>query len=251
MIINKETLCDVKYLEINLTEGETFVIYSKNITDIYFEIEKEDKNYYATNGFIVFDKKAQQTMENDGDDDATFSEYLETYTDIYTITLHKQDGSSLRFFTEYDPIISVKNLEPIHFSNCPSCEFLPNKNMLVLFGENSKNPRRFDNDYTNISNYKKVFGDYMPEIFEVEIDKFTIEKNEKGISLIANITILNEDSPIKEITIKFTNIDANIKEISKTTFAYGDFNYFVIEGEGIHVSFGEDIEFFASKAQII
>lgn len=252
MIVNKESLSSVKYLEINLVEGETFVIYSKNIVDIYFEIEKEDKNYYATNGFIVFDKKAQQTIENDGDDDATFSEYLDSYADIYTITLHKQDGSSLRFFTEYDPIISVKSLEPIHFSNCPSLEFLPNKNMRVLFGKSSKNSRRTDNDYSQISNYSTVFGNYMPEIFNVNVNKFAIEKTENMLSLLANITILNEDSPIKEITVNFTDIDTDIvKEISKTSFVEGEFNYFVIEDEGVYVSFGEDIEFFAYSAQIL
>jgi hypothetical protein len=124
--------------------------------------------------------------------------------------------------------------------------------MRVLFGKSSKNSRRTDNDYSQISNYSTVFSGYMPEIFNVKVNKFTIEKIKNSLSLLANITILNEDSPIKEITVNFTDIDTDIvKEISKTSFVEGEFNYFVIEDEGVYVSFGEDIEFFAYSAQIL
>ena len=58
----------------------------------------------------------------------------------------------------------------IELSNCPSFELDNDGNIIIAFGERSKQPRRKDNNYAElIEGWKGALGDYEPKILNVVV----------------------------------------------------------------------------------
>ena len=74
----------------------------------------------------------------------------------------------------YDPLEDIVHRSEIELSNCPSFEVDGEGNMIIAFGERSKQPKRKDNNYSElIAGWKEAFGNYEPQILTVSAKGLT------------------------------------------------------------------------------
>ena len=185
MIINKELLNNYKTFLIVLENCDVYEIGVDNILDVYCEAELIDKNkneYRTTDGFIKISANAMQTVksyvaregEMNTEYDIRLKERLEicgNCADMTVFSLRDKNDTVIDIYVPYDPIESIINGSELDFSNCPSWHTDKDGNMIICFGESSKQPKRKDNNYADlIAGWKDTFGEREPKVLKVKID---------------------------------------------------------------------------------
>jgi hypothetical protein len=69
--------------------------------------------------------------------------------DICVILIKMNDGSNFNIYLPYNPLEDTHGNE-IEMTNCPFAEINENGNILLLFGESSKSPKRIDDNYADL-----------------------------------------------------------------------------------------------------
>ena len=185
MIINKEALSDYKTLSLALENCDVYEIPVEDILDIYCIAEptEEERNEYQTKGgFIKIAASASQTIEctissnhEIGTEfDHRLKERLEMCggcADMTSFSLRDSKKSDIDIYVPYNPLEDINHGGEIELSNCPSFEIDNDGNIIIAFGERSKQPKRKDNNYAElIDGWEEAFGDFEPKVLKVEAE---------------------------------------------------------------------------------
>ncbi len=188
IIIDKEFLKGYKSLLVVLENCDVYEIATEDILDIYCEIEligKKKNEYRTSYGFIKISASASQTVEcsvlrNDeiGTEwDHRLKERLEMLgggADMTSFSLKDNQGQDIDIYVPYEPLEDIIHGSEIELSNCPSLEIDSEDNIIIAFGERSKQPKRKDNNYAElVEGWKDAFGDYEPTILKANIESLS------------------------------------------------------------------------------
>lgn len=181
--IDKNFLKEYKSLLIVLENCDVYEISTEDILDVYCKAKSADdkKNRYSTDeGFIKISARASKTKESfvrssnemEGEWDHCLKERLEMCdggADVTSFSLKKDKKQDIDIYLPYDPLVSILSGGEIELSNCPSYEVDNDGNMIIAFGSRSKQPRRKDNNYSElIVGWRKAFGAYQPKTLKVK-----------------------------------------------------------------------------------
>ena len=183
MLVDKELLRYYKTLLVVLENCDVYEIAVDDILDIYCVAKPigKKKNEYSTNdGFIKIAASASQTIEctissnqEIGTEfDHRLKERLEMCggcADMTSFSLRDSKKSDIDIYVPYNPLEDINHGGEIELSNCPSFEIDNDGNMIIAFGEHSKQPKRKDNNYAElIDGWEEVFGDFEPKVLKVK-----------------------------------------------------------------------------------
>ena len=169
MVIDQNSLKEIKNISLALENCECFDIEAKFILDIWFDKihmgvghNSENKAY---DGRLLlskdcldllsseaYEKYADGTtgLDNFDIDSLKFRNRLLNYCDITQVYIDFNDGSKTWFFVPYDPLEEEMHGCEIDLSNCPSAELDENGDVLILFGKSSHSYKRTDNNYEDL-----------------------------------------------------------------------------------------------------
>lgn len=184
IIIDKEFLKGYKSLLVVLENCDVYEIATEDILDIYCEIEligKKKNEYRTGDGFIKISASASQTVESlvlKDDEvgtewDHRLKERLEMLgggADMTSFSLKDNQGQDIDIYVPYVPLEDIIHGSEIELSNCPSLEIDSEDNMIIAFGERSKQPKRKDNNYAElVEGWKDAFGELQPTVLKVKV----------------------------------------------------------------------------------
>ena len=184
IVINKDFLKDYKTLLIGLENCDVYEISVTDILDIYCEatlMSKKGKLYRTDDGFIKIAASASATVESwvlrenemGTEWDHRLRERLEMCggcADVTSFSLKDKQNREMDIYVPYNPLEDIMHGSEIELSNCPSLEIDGEGNMIIAFGERSKQPKRKDNNYDElIEGWKDAFGDYSPRVLNVKV----------------------------------------------------------------------------------
>ncbi len=200
IIVNKELLGKYQSLLVVLENCDVYEIATEDILDVYCEVEliNKKKNEYRTgDGFIKIAARASQTAECSvlRDDeigtewDHRLKERLEMCggcADMTSFSLRDKKNQDMDIYVPYNPLEDIMHGSEIEWSNCPSLETDNDGNMIIAFGERSKQPKRKDNNYTElIAGWKDAFEESGPKVLCVVVDSldmFGVEQKNISVS---------------------------------------------------------------------
>ena len=185
IVVNKEFLKEFDSILIALENCDVYKVGIENILDVYCElapIGKNGSNYRTEDGFIKISQKASQTAEENtisdnmiGTDwDQRLLDRLKMCdgVDMISFSLRRKGKRDIDIYVPYDPLENILYGTEIELSNCPSLEIDNEGNMIIAFGKRSKQPRRKDNNYSElVAGWEDAFGEYKPKILRVKADK--------------------------------------------------------------------------------
>ena len=199
IVVNKEFLKGYKSLLVVLENCDVYEIVTEDILDIYCEIEligKKKNEYRTSDGFIKISASASQTVESlvlrddeiGTECDHRLKERLEMLgggADMTSFSLKDNQGQDIDIYVPYEPLEDIMHGREIELSNCPSLEIDSEDNMIIAFGERSKQPKRKDNNYAElVEGWKDAFGESQPTVLQVKVDSFqTFGGEEKNFSV--------------------------------------------------------------------
>lgn len=188
MLVDKELLKHYKSLLVVLENCDVYEIAVEDILDIYCEAKPigKMKNAYSTNdGFIKIAASASQTIECTissnhqigAEWDRRLKERLEICgggADMTSFSLRDSKKRDIDIYVPYNPLEDINRGGEIELSNCPSFEIDNDGNMIIAFGERSKQPKRKDNNYAElIDGWKEAFGDFEPKVLRVKAERLS------------------------------------------------------------------------------
>ena len=234
LLINNELLKYYKTLVISLENCDVYEIAVEDILDIYCVTEKIDKkkNEYQTNdGFIKISARASNTIEScvsqnheiGTEWDYRLKERLEMCegcADITSFSLRDNNNCDIDIYVPYDPLCDILHDNEIEFSNCPSFEIDNENNMIITFGESSKQPKRKDNNYTElIDGWNDKFIDFEPKVLRVKVVAL-LALSDPQTNFLLCFQVRNKNS--KKIFAELRFLDC--KNISVETYFNNDKN---------------------------
>ena len=181
--VNKELLRSYETLLVVLENCDIYEIAVEDILDIYCvakPIGKKKNQYYTNDGFVKIVARASQTIEylvsrnhEIGTQwDYRLKERLEMCgicADMTSFSLRDNKKSDIDIYVPYNPLESIVRGGEIELSNCPSLEIDNDGNIIISFGERSKQPKRIDNNYAElIDGWKDAFGDFEPKVLKAK-----------------------------------------------------------------------------------
>jgi len=215
IVIDKGALKDYNSLLVVLANCDAYEIDVEDILDVDCVAELVDEKngkYRTSDGFIKISARASQTVERSvvRDDeigtewDLRFKERLEMLdgaADMTSFSLKKKGKNDLDIYVPYNPLEDIMHGGEIEWSNCPSFEVDGEGNMIIAFGERSKQPRRKDNNYSElIAGWKEAFGDYEPQILTVTAESLrTFGKEQQNFSFYFKICDKNSTKDVAEL----------------------------------------------------
>lgn len=209
--IDKSTLKDIKSITLNTENVESFSIPSHLILDADFIIldkRNKDDDYRTQSGYIKFANEAADIIEGKSDEDSdqcTLGERLLGYCDVCVLDILFNDGSSFCIQLPYNPLTESMHGAEIELSNCPSIEFDENNDLVLCFGEKSKQFKRIDNNYSDlILGWKEKFGDACPDIIKGRLDGLSSFGNDFEQKF--DISFKSCNLPGKAIRLRFINV---------------------------------------------
>lgn len=185
ILVNRELLRRYKTLLVVLENCDVYEIAVDDVLDIYCvakQIGKQKNEYRTNDGFIKIAARASQTIECfvsrnheiDTEWDHRLKERLEMCgggADMTSFSLRDNKKSDIDIYVPYNPLEDIMHGNQIELSNCPSLEIDNDGNMIIAFGERSKQPKRKDNNYAElIDGWKDAFGDFEPKILKVKAE---------------------------------------------------------------------------------
>ena len=188
IVIDKGTLKEYNSLLVVLENCDAYEIDVEDVLDVYCVAEpiiKKNGEYRTSDGFIKISARASQTVECSAlhnDEMRTerkwrFIERLETLdgaADMTSFSLRKKGERDLDIYVPYNPLENIIHGSEIELSNCPSFEVDGEGNMIIAFGERSRQAKRKDNNYSElIAGWTEAFGDYEPQILTVNAESLT------------------------------------------------------------------------------
>jgi hypothetical protein len=94
--------------------------------------------------------------------------------DMTSFSLRDNKKCDININVPYNPLEDIMHGNEIELSNCPSFEIDNDGNMIIAFGERSKQPKRKDNNYAElIDGWKDAFGDFEPKILKVKAESLS------------------------------------------------------------------------------
>ena len=209
--IDKSTLKDIKSITLNTENVESFSIPSHLILDADFIIldkRNKDDDYRTQSGYIKFANEAADIIEGKSDEDSdqcTLGERLLGYCDVCVLDILFNDGSSFCIQLPYNPLTESMHGAEIELSNCPSIEFDENNDLVLCFGEKSRQFKRVDNNYSDlILGWKEKFGDACPDIIKGRLDGLSSFGNDFEQNF--DISFKSCNLPGKAIRLRFINV---------------------------------------------
>lgn len=187
IVIDKEFLKGYQTLLIGLENCDVYEISVEDIIDIYCEVTliNEKKNEYRTDdGFIKISKKASNTIESsvlrDNETGTKWDHRLKERlkmcggVDMTSFSLRDKQNREMEICVPYNPLEDIMHGSEIELSNCPSLEIDDMDNMIIAFGQSSKQPKRKDNNYNElVAGWKDTFGDYSPKVLKVKVESLS------------------------------------------------------------------------------
>ena len=109
--------------------------------------------------------------------------------DMTSFSLNGKRKGDIDVYVPYNPLEDIIHGNEIELSNCPSFEIDKDGNMIIAFGEQSKQPKRKDNNYAElVAGWKDAFGEFKPKVLKVKMRSFhTFGIVEKNISCFFKI----------------------------------------------------------------
>ena len=226
-LIDKKFLNNYKTLSVVLENCDVYIIDVQDVLDIFCEaklINENGKEYRTTDGFIKISARASQTKEYstlrypETCTDWNYSlkerlEMLDSGADMTSFSLKDKNNRAISIYVPYNPLEDVLYGSEIELSNCPSFETDEDGNMIIAFGERSKQPKRKDNNYAElIEGWKDAFGEYQPKVLKVKADTLsTFGDNQTNISFCFKICNKNSKKSFAElIFMDCKNISADM-----------------------------------------
>ncbi|MGN0812134.1 MAG: hypothetical protein ACI4MQ_01305 [Candidatus Coproplasma sp.] len=228
IVIDKEYLKGYKTLSIGLENCDVYKIDIKDILDVYCIAEKignSKKEYRTNDGFIKISARASQAVEYSvlrnheiGTEwDHRLKERLEMCgggADMTSFSLNGKRKGDIDICVPFNPLEDIIHGNEIELSNCPSLEIDNDGNMIIAFGEQSKQPKRKDNNYSElVAGWKDALGEFEPKVLKVKmfsLETFGVEER----YIIAYSTIRNKSLKENSITLVFKDC----KSINVETF---------------------------------
>lgn len=254
----------IKTVSVCCENCEYFEIDISKIVDIYFDIAYiPDKNnnvqYKTKSGKLEIHESASKAISSFYDE--TSKNVKEDYylierlngmssdslgCDVCVLGFEYHDGKYISVYPPYDALENV-HCSVIEMSNCPSFDVLKNNNMLLLFGEDSKSPKRIDNNYDDlIIGWKEYLKDRKrPEILEVEIISINnLENDCRAPRLFINVQIGNNHLKNDSIEIVFEDFSNLSFDLDLHSFDKSELHMSRLVNGRIFVKFeGIDLEF--------
>lgn len=215
IVVDKEYIKCFKSILIGLENCDVYEIPVAYILDVYCEatLIGKSKNEYRTNdGFIKISAKASkivecsvlQDKEIGTEWDRRLKERLETCkggADMTSFALRDKKKRDMDIYVPYDPLEDIMHGAEIELSNCPSFEVDNDGNMIIAFGESSKQPKRKDNNYYElIAGWEDAFGDYSTRVLKVKVKRLsTFGNKQKNFSFYFEICDKNCKKDVAEL----------------------------------------------------
>lgn len=183
MQITKDMIASISRLEIILQGDETFEIKSKDILDLWFDVEDCDRDEcrlrdeydevdefecenccasynHSNDGRLVISKNVLDSLSSfaDGKSRDERAGYLfsnrvlqgesdNKELDVEQIKIYFHNNPHIEFFVTFYPLENDMFDYIEEYSNCSSAEIDEAGNVLMLFGDSSHSFQRVDNDY--------------------------------------------------------------------------------------------------------
>ncbi len=216
--------------------SDVYKIDVNDVLDIFCEaklISEKGKEYHTADGFIKISSNASQTKEDSvlrypgTDEGYTLKERLKMLdggADVTSFSLRDKNKRDVDIYVPYNPLEDVLHGAEIELSNCPSFEIDEDGNMVIAFGERSKQPKRKDNNYAElIEGWKEAFGDFQPKVLKVKAEIMsTFGKGQTNLSFYFKVCNKNSKKDVAELVF----IDC--KNISVDTYFSKKRNYEIV-----------------------
>lgn len=193
IIMDKKFLNSFNNVIIGFENCDVFEVDVADILDFYCVAKSNGSIYVASDGFIKISDSASDVIEwccketkSKLDSDCFLKSRLKTCEPAADISsfLLKNQLQTVEIAVPYAPLESVLSGGEIELTNCPSLEIDEGGNMIIRFGESSKQPRRKDNNYSEIIlGWKDYFGEYSPKRLTVKAESLsTFGENRYNLS---------------------------------------------------------------------
>ncbi len=215
ILVNKKFLSNYKTLSIVLENCDLYEIDAKDVLDIFCEaklISEKGKKYETIDGFIKISANASQTKEYSvlkypetrTDWDYSLKERLKMLdggADMTSFSLKDENKRDIDIYVPYNPLEDILHGSEMELSNCPSFEIDEDGNMIIAFGERSKQPKRKDNNYAElIEGWNEAFGDFQPKVLKVKAEMLsTFGDGQTNISFYFNVCNKNSNKQFAEL----------------------------------------------------
>jgi len=260
IIINKEFLKDYETLTLFFENLDIYEINVNDIIDIYCEVESLTSNikYKANNGFIKIKSKtviSKKNSQNNNtfiiEDDYILTErlnYGDGSIDITSFKLKNKESNEIEVLVSYNPLIEIIHGYEIEYSNCSSVESDNDENILIYFGESSKQPKRKDNNYSElIIGWSNIFGSNQPKTLKMLVNSFKTF-GEDNINFELYFKIKNKYYINKYMNLLFLDcgnleMDLNFPDNGECELIMSKMN----DGRIFVGLYGQGIQFYCSK----
>ena len=184
IVIDKEFVKGYESLFIVFENCDVYEINVADILDISCEaalINEKGREYRTDDGFIKIAANTAKTAESSVlrdqalgmEQDYRLKERLEMCggcADMTSFSLKDKETGEFHIYVPYDPLERVVTGGEIELSNCPSLEFDNEGNMIIAFGKSSQQPKRKDNNYSElIAGWEEAFGQYEPTVLKAKV----------------------------------------------------------------------------------
>ena len=239
-IINKAFLKKYESVKICFSSGDTCEIPITDVLELYCEalpIDGTENEYKTEDGFVRMSHRAMKLSENWILRNAQVREGL----DITSFSLKSKRRQKLTVWVLYDPL---KTLSYSDVSDSPAVEVDEVGDMLMAFGERTKQFKRQDNQYhTLVDGWTGLFGEYKTKLLRIKTKKLSIVSGEQVI-LTVQFDIRNADCKIKSAEFAFTDCKYLAMDLSFPERGKGEIVMSKMPDERILVGFdGLGIEF--------
>lgn len=226
IVVDKEYLKGYESLSVGLENCDVYKIDIEDILDVYCVAEKignSKKEYRTKDGFIRISARASQAVECSTlrnheigtECDHRLKERLEMCgggADMTSFSLNGNRKGDIDIYVPYNPLEDIIHGNEIELSNCPSLEIDNDGNMIIAFGERSKQPKRKDNNYSElVEGWKDALGEFKPKVLKVKmfsLETFGIKKKKFSVYFkIRNKHCEREHAELVFIDCKHINVE--------------------------------------------
>ena len=173
MRFSKDDLPAGSGVELVLENCDVFCFPAEDVLELRLKAAKLENGFLIEDGCLVLAVQAAETLSLDAlrtrkeggepEEYDRFDARMALCCDICSVEIVSEQEKKI-FFTGYDPVVDLSDMQEIEYSNCPSFERDREGNICILFGASSKSSKRTDNDYSGCI---EGFQDRFPKLKKV------------------------------------------------------------------------------------
>lgn len=173
MRFTKDDLPAGSGIELVLENCDVFCFSAEDVLELRLKAAKSKNGFLIEDGCLVLAERTAETLSLDAlrtrkeggepEEYDRFDARMALCCDICSVEIVSEQKKKI-FFTGYDPVVDLSDMQEIEYSNCPSFERDGEGIIRILFGPSSKSFKRTDNNYSGCI---EGFQDRFPKLKKV------------------------------------------------------------------------------------